>query len=234
MPITLENGFYVSHDLSHVSCIGIETDRLDDCIAIAKCKNFKGVFGNPSFGFGGVNLNFLHNLPRIEAVWFWDVNLKNIDGLYSLSNLQFFGISPTRPSVDFSRFTKLRKVIIEPKAQDRGLGVLKKVELLHIWHYRPKQMNFLAFEFPESISELQINWANIFSLDSLPRLSKLRRLEVHRCRNLEHLGDLGAKFPLLEYLIIDSCGKVPLDEGERVVKDLTNLTHASVKNTKLV
>jgi hypothetical protein len=124
-------------------------------------------------------------------------------------------VHPKRSAIDFSRFPKLRKAIVEPKARDRGIGSLMQPELLHLWHYRPKRQDFSELELPESLSELQFNWANASSLESLPGLPELRRLEVHRCRNLESLGDLGSKFPRLEHLVVAACGRVRPGEGER-------------------
>jgi hypothetical protein len=234
VPIALEDGFYFTHDLTHGSCLGIDSRCLGDCIAMVKTRRIKGVFGHPRYGFAGQDVDFLVDIPWIEAVWFWDCNLKNIDGLYLLTELQHFQLSPKRPAVDFSKFPKLRSAVVEPKTRDRGLSLLKQLELLHIWHYRPKQKDFTAFEFPDSLSELQLNWANVSSLESLPRLPELRRLEVHRCFNLEFLGDLAAKFPRLEHLVVDACGRVRCGEGERAIRDLPNLKHAWVRDAKLI
>lgn len=234
MPIAIENGFYQTHDLAHVSCLGIETGRLQDCVAKVKIERIKGVFGAASFGFTGSTLDFLAELPWLEAVWFWDMNLQSIEGLYALKNLQHFGVHPKRPPLDFSRFPRLRHVVIEPRAKDTGLEKLKELQLLHIWHFRSKDNTFAALDFPETLEELQVNWANPDSLESLPAITNLRRLEVHRCRNLAHLGDLGRKFPNLEHLVVDGCGRLQSAEGERVVRDLPKICHAYIQGHKLV
>ena len=193
-----------------------------------------GVFGSPSFGFDNSDLDFLSEIPWVEDVWFWDVNLKSIDGLYALQNLRCFGVHPKRPPIDFSHLVRLREAVIEPKTKDCGTGMLKELERLHIWHFRPKSNSFSSFDFPESLTELQINWAGLESLESLPALPCLQRLEIHRCRNLQRLGDLGKKYPCLEHLVVDACGRVPRSEGDRVIQNLPNLTHAYIQNVKLV
>ena len=234
MPIGREDGFFQSHDSGLGSRLGIESSRLIECVAQIGQNRIKGVFGAPSFGFNGVDLDFLTDVPWVEDLWFWDINLKNIDGLYALRDLRYFGVHPKRPPIDFSCFPRLWSAVVEPRTYDRGIGELNELERLHLWHFRPRDGSYSSFDFPGSLKELHINWASPASLESLPALPQLRRLEVHRCRNLRFLGDLGAKFPNLTHLVITACGEVANGEGERVVRELPRLAHAYVQNTKLV
>jgi hypothetical protein len=234
MPIALENGFYQSHDLGRGTRVGIETVRLNACLDFIKTHGVSGLFGAPSFGFQGADLDFLTEISWIEDVWFWDINLKRIDGLYALENLKCFGVHPKRPAIDFSCFEKLQSMVIELRPKDCGIGALKELQVLHLWHFRPEDRSFSSLGLSESITELQINWANPDSLETLPDLPQLKRLEVHRCRNLRSLGNLGQKFPNLEYLIVEGCGQVACSDGEGLVRNLPKLVHANVQNTKLV
>lgn len=231
MPIAREDGFFVTHDLAHVTCLGVESDRLEDCIARATRDRIPGAFGSPHFGFRGTDLDFLARMPWLEAVWFFDIHLTSVEGLYSLGGLRHFGVHPKRPPIDFGRFAQLRMAVIHPVPRDRGLGSLPALERLHLWHFRPQDQRFSSLEFPRSLVELQVNWASPASLDSLPSLPELRSLEVHRCRNLCSLGDLAAKFPRLERLVVAACGKLSQGEGERVVQSLPSLSFAHVQGT---
>lgn len=233
MPIAREDGFFRTNDLTHSSSLGIESSRLSECVTEVKRSHIRGVFGSPCFGFTGQNLDFLPEVEWVESVWFWDVNLKDIDGLYSLENLRHFGVHPKRPAIDFSRFKKLQKVIIEPRSKDRGLDELKELELLHVWHFKPKDGTFSELAIPSSLIELQINWANPESLETLPALPNLRSLEIHRCRNLERLDALAEKYPNLETLIVTTSGRVTVEEGTRAVRGLNKLVHAHVAGKKV-
>jgi hypothetical protein len=232
MPVSLENGFYQTHDFAHVSGLYVDSKQFSKCIEEIKSKKIKGVFGSPAFGFKEDNLDFLASMPWVEAIWFWDVSLKNIDGIYTLKNLRFFGCHPKRPPINFEHFENLQSAVIEPKAKDTGLSSLSSLELLHVWHYKPKNKDFLSLDAPKSLKELQINWANPSSLESLPDLPKLKKLEVHRCRNLEKLGDLNAKYPSLEHLVVDACGKVSKSEAERTINSFKNLKHAYIQGQR--
>ncbi len=233
VPIKLEDGFYMTHDLAHVSCMGIESARLEDCIERITRDRIAGVFGHKGFGFTGDDLDFLHSMPWIEAVWFWDVKMRNVDGLYALAGLRHFGVSPARPAIDFSRFPQLRTAVVQPKARDSGLDACSHLKLLHVWRHPPKGREF-SLAVPDGLEELGVFWSSLPSLDSLPELSRLKKLEVARCRSLETLGDLGAKFPSLERLVVSASGRVRDGEGKRVARDLPRLVHAHVQGQTIV
>ena len=234
MSIAMEDGFYQDHERHGYTSLGIETLRSAECIQRIIDQRIRGVFGSPHHGFTGTNLDFLRAMPWIESVWFWDTPLDNIDGLYALGNLRDFGVSSKRPGIDFSRFPKLRQAVVEPKNKDRGLDALRELALLHLWHYRPKDATFTALRLPASLTQLQINWANAASLETLPPLPNLRRLEIHRCRNLVNLGVLSEKFPMLEHVIVAACGRVTSAEGERAIQNLHTLSHVYIGGVHLV
>jgi hypothetical protein len=233
MPIARENGFLQSHDSGLGTRLGIESDKLMECISYAKSENIRGVFGTPSFGFHESNLDFLSEMPWIEDIWLWDVDLKCIDGIYQLKNLRFLGVEPKRPPLDFSRIQNLQTAVVTPQKKDSGLEDLAHLETLHVWHFRPKEKSFCSLRLPKSLKELQINWANPESLESLQPLDNLKILELHRCNNVRSVGDLASKYPALERIVIDACGKVAASEAAEAIKLLPNLAHAYVQNTKL-
>jgi hypothetical protein len=230
MPIERDGRFLVWRDMQHTPGIGLESGHLVDCVDEARKVPFKGVFGNPAFGFREVTLDVLNGLPQTEAVWFWDVELRSVEGLYSLMRLRHFGVHPKRPAIDFARLPTLKQLVWFHKRSDSGVQSLETLESLHSWHYRGKTKTFAELALPKNLLELEINWANVETLDGLPALPRLRRLELHRCRNLRSLSDLADLFPRLEHLVVAACGRVEDGEGDRVVRRLPNLKHAYVKD----
>ncbi len=234
MPIERIGEYLQTDDLSHVKCLGIESNIISNCVDTIKEKRIRGVFGAPCFGFREENLSFLKGLDWLETIWFWDISLKNIEEIYALKKLKHFGVHPRRPAIDFSNLPTLKKVIVEPKARDRGLEFLVDLDLLHIWHYKPNDKTFKKLVFPNQISELQLNWVNPSSLDTLQGIDKLKTLEIHRCRNLKKLGDLSSKYPHLERLVVDACGKVSESEVRKSVENCTNIKAVFLSNKCLV
>ena len=233
MPIEREGPFLVSRDLAEVPSLGLESAKLSACIREAKSRPYKAVFGCPSFGFTESSLDALAELPMLESVWFWDVSLKDVEGIYQLPMLKSFGVHPKRPAIDFSRLRALQQVVWHYKPADAGISSLK-LKRLHIWHCSLESEDFTDLQLPDSLEELQINWANPSKLDGLRELPNLRSLEIHRCRNLDNLAVLPKLFPRLEHLVVAACGKVSVPDAGWLKERLPLLRHAYVKDRKLV
>jgi hypothetical protein len=234
MSITREGKFLVTRTLQPWPVLGLESCMLDACVDEAASAGYAGVFGSPVFGFQEQTLDCLLSLPELKSVWFWDIELEDIDAVYSLKSLQSFGIHPRRPAVDFSRLPTLKRIVIEPRTKDRGLEALSLLEMLHLWHYAPKSKTFHGLPVPSRLVELQVNWANPKSLQGLPLLPCLKRFEIHRCRNLESISDLPELFPHLEHLVVTACGRVDPAQASRLRSQLPRLKHAFVQGVKVV
>lgn len=218
--------------------LGIETSLLADCIQEIKDREILGVFGCPVFGFKQDNINFMNEIPFIEQVWFWEIELKNIDGLYSLNNLSYFGIHEKRPAIDFSKFAKLKKAVWQPVRKDRGMGDLNFLQGLDLWRFKPKDKTYSSIELPKSLKQLDLNWCNPTSLKGMPTLSNLEALQIHYCRNLETIDSIFEFAPNLKKLVITRCAnlkdfKVVLDhDWEHMHIDIKGKTVANKSSKK--
>ena len=232
MAIHREGKYLVDVDLQGRLSVGIESGRVAGCVAEAIRRGAQGVFGSADFRFREDNLDFLTQLAHLEMIWFWDVALKNIDGVYALSRLRHFRVQGKRPGVDFQRLGTLEELIWEYNPKDTGLASLDRLRMLHLWHYKPKHKSFEGLELPRSLTELQIYWANPETLAGLPALPGVTQFEVHRCRNLKTLDELPRIAPNVEHLVVTSSGRVA--DGAEGVKHLPKLRHAYVRDALLV
>lgn len=227
-----EGEYLVGTDLEKHLLLGIESSRLDDCVAEVLRREAYGVFGNPYFDFRETNLDFLARLPQLGSIWFWDIALQNIDGLYALTNLLSFGIHPKRPPIDFSRLPTLEEIVWEYNPRDQGIAALAGLRKLDLWRYAPKHRTFEGLEVPTGLDELEILWSNPSSLAGLPEFPRLKTLRISRCRNLETLAELPRIAPNLEHLVVTNCPRVA--DGPAVVQQLPHLNHAFVRDAVLV
>lgn len=210
-----KNGFYQVENHAHVPCIGIETDRLATCVSGIRELKAKGVFCSPYHRFSSDNMSFLKELQDMEAVLMRDTTLLDIDELYNLSQLKYFRCNSRRPPIDFSRLTRLEKLVLEPVGRDSAHESLLNLKALHLWNYRPISRDFKQFPLPDSITELELNWVSFNSLADLPELPKLERLIINHCKNLIDLNLDLRRYPKLEYFKTKACIKIPADKVEQ-------------------
>ena len=208
MPIERIDKFFETPDLGITHSLGVETHQIDDCIREVQSRNILGVFGCPVFGFKQDDLDFFHEIPFIRQVWFWATNLKNIDGLYALKELEYFGISGKRPQIDFSRFPLLKKAIWHPTRKDSGLENLDNLEELNVWRFKPKDKSYSSIPLSKNLRKLDLNWCNPVSLAEMPALDNLEELQIHYCRNLETIASLLNFAPNLKRLVITRCANL--------------------------
>ena len=207
---------------------------LDACVVEASTNGYHGVFGSPVFGFTELTLDSLRALPELKSIWFWDIELENVDAVYELKSLESFGVHPRRPAVDFSRLPALKRIVVELRTNDQGLETLSELEMLHLWHFKPKSKSFHGLLLPPNLVELQINWANPKSLEGIPVLPGIRHLELHRCRNLASIAELPELFPNLEHLVVAACGGLDPAQASDLCSRLPYLKHVFVQGVKVV
>ncbi|WP_378172410.1 hypothetical protein [Aquimarina sp. SS2-1] len=219
--------------------LGIESSNMENCISeynkqfklFKKGNPYTSIFGHKTFGFKESNLDFLEHFKRVENIWFWDVNLSDIQGLYYLKNLKSIGLTGKRPSIDFSQFTSLKEITIDWETKDYNLEQCENVENFYLWHHKPKERNFNSFKFPINCNNnASLNWTNVEDLTTLNGLKGLKKIEIHRSRNLKSLKGLEKYSETLEQIIITTSGK--LEEYE-FIKEFPKLKKAYI-NKKII
>jgi hypothetical protein len=208
-----ESGFREWHDnFEKVPAVGVESNRIDECLAHYHQHGFRGLFGNPTFGFAQDNLDFLPRATNAKWLWFWDVLLRDVDPIYELAELEYVGINPKRPGIDFSRLRALRTVINHWIKADTGISASTITEY-HLWHYKPTSKSFEGLEVPTGVQRLELIWANPATLAGLPVMKKLKVLQIHRCRNLHDLSALPRIAPNLRELLTTASSKIDATKG---------------------
>lgn len=233
MPIARKGRFLLTDDLLKGTTMVLESSQLRECIDEARLRGYTGAAGTPNLGFHESTLDALIELPHLRHVWFWEVQLSCINGLYSLKQLESFGVHPRRPPIAFERLPSLRKMVWTYKARDTGVESLS-LDLLHLWRYAPKSRHFAGLELPTTLRELQLLWCNPSSLEGFTPIPGLKRLEIHQCRHMASLEALPALFPNLEHLVVTACGRVRAEEGEKIVGRLPKLNHMYVQSRLIV
>ena len=218
-----------SADSFHQAALGLQSSRLAECIDLVRAKGLRGVFGTVPY-FQERNVDLLKDLPDVEGVQLYDVELDDLEGLYRLPQLRYLRISGKRPAIDFGRLRTLNRLVVEHRPKDRGFDTLDGLTMMHSWRYKPAQGTAFDLALPTAIRELLVCWSPVETISPLGPLPDLRDLHLARCRNLRDLGDLKASFPRLERLTVEACGRLTLDEAERAISGHPALTRVIAAN----
>ena len=236
--IRKEGQFYINRDRG--LSLGIDSSNMENCISefnkqykfLKRGKPYISIFGHHSFGFKEPNLNFLKHFKKVEKIWFWDVSLNDIEGIYFLQNLKSIGLIGKRPAIDFSHFKFLKEITVDWETKDYHLEYCENVEDFYLWHHKPKEKNFNAFKFPLNCkNSASLNWTNVEDLSTLNGLKGVKKIEIHRSRNLKSLKGIEKYSDTLEQIIVTTCGK--LEEYE-FIKEFPNLKKAYINKEVLI
>src|SRR5688572_13949865 len=143
MPISREGDYLLDRQGPFGTTLGLESSHLAACIAEVHKRRYQGVFGSGGFDFRESSLDALAELPPLQSIWFWDVALKSVAGLYAQPTLRSMGVATQkRPVIEFSRLPALESLVWFYKSTDTGVGTLYSLQELYLWHHNTKERSF--------------------------------------------------------------------------------------------
>jgi Leucine-rich repeat (LRR) protein len=154
------------------------------------------------------DISFLEEINFIEDVTL-NSSFENYLGLYFLFNLKriTINVDDNYPKFDYSKFTYLEYLSIDWYKNFPDLSNNSNLKILTIWKYKPKSKAFEELQLPDNLESLKITESNINDFYGL-RISKLKKIEGHYCRNLKSLNGIDKVSQNLEVLILDYCKKL--------------------------
>jgi hypothetical protein len=153
------------------------------------------------------DLEFLRFFPSLQsfaadALW----NLESLDGLRHLpETLRALGLGATKRQLDLrilERFPELQGLYLEK--QHKGIDVLAQLTRLDDLTLRSMTLPDLSLLLPlESLRSLDIKLGGTDDLALLPRIGRLRYLELWRIRGLSDVSTVG-RLPHLRHLFLQT------------------------------
>lgn len=187
----------------------------DGFLEVIEENDVQGISLNTAQGWRHDNtLSFLRHLAgsRIVAISLFDYDLKDISGLYHLSQLRSLHLNLYQGSeVELRNFPHLEYLALEGNAQASCLSAGSSLRDLRLFCYKKDDTS--EFGDLEKLIRLKINSGPVRSLEGLGKLKNLREMELYGLRRLASFKGLGG-CERLEQIKLQACSKFSgLDPG---------------------
>jgi len=204
-------------------------------------KKIKELELNDGKGWRGENVNFLQSLPNIQSLTIIDLNIKSIDSIHCLNELQKIHLSTyCKSPINFHSFPKLTNCGFEwIKGSDslfecttlRSLGINRYDKqncdaFSNLFNLEKLSILNSPIEYLQGLSSLRklqylciANLKKVTSLHGLEDLQNLEELEVQKCKGIGSISEVLKLIKLKRLLLID-IGDIASIKG---IENLTGL-----------
>lgn len=213
--------------------VHLDEKNLQGCLAYVKKSEWKIISihtsysGKPSYNSNDLEVLKLIDFP-IDEILVFSLKIKDWSGLYYLKSLNTLRVNwLDGVIVDFSKIKGLKSIWVDWNKKQSNLFLLKDLEVLRLWKYKPKISNLEELEKLKALTSLEIIQSNIKNISGVEKLKSLKSLGLAYNRNLEILkSDITEPQLNLESLDIEACKKINLD----FVKLFPNLKKLRIVN----
>lgn len=200
----------------------IDGDKLEDCAEVVNSEQITKILisgGHEVFE----NLMFLNKkeFSQIDTVTLSSSNIKNVEVLYKLKNLNSIGISNIHQStaIDFEKLTSLKSVSLDWSKRYSNIDKLADLEDFKISKYPYKDLAFLNSY--RKLKCIELTQSKVTSLKGIDELSQIEKIELHYNKNLVSLNGISFKHKNLKHLSVYSSPK--LFEVNKFLSNAINL-----------
>jgi hypothetical protein len=184
---------------------------------------------NDAKGWKGNDLSFLSEFPNLKALKIIDFTIASVEPIHLLKELQALEIMTyCLTPIRFSSFPMLEDCGLEWRSGAESLFEQVKLRKLFVNSYKGKgaeafgrlvNLENLAIlnapienlNFLETLGKLRVlrlaNLKKIHSLKGIERLVNLEELEIHTCRSIGSIDEIGS-LPVLKKLYLNNDGDI--------------------------
>lgn len=179
-------------------------------------------------GWTDTNLEFLRDLPLLEALHIAAGKALDLTPLYDLAGLKLLGVAgAVKGAVDFGRLQQLRELRLEKWDAKKFASAFECVRLavLALSNYPGPDLSALAGL--RGLEELRLSLGKVSALQGLAALRQLRRLTLQEFNHLESLAGIEGS-SALEELWIYRAKKLKRLDGAEGLANLKSITLTAV------
>ncbi|PEJ79349.1 hypothetical protein COL77_22445 [Bacillus wiedmannii] len=212
--------------------VQIHENRLDEYVDFINTNNFTNVYIN-DLRYSLNHINFLERCPQIESLQISSTCITDYSALYKLKNLKSLALEEPQVPLNVTAlesYTNLEELHIQWNKNITGFESCPNLKELYIWKYKPKQKNLEELMSLQKLEKLSITHGNINSLKGCRAFPKLKHLEIHYLRNLEHIDEIENNASTLTYIEFNHCSKMKNHDYLRYLTELETVILSSCGN----
>lgn len=209
-----------------ISVSGVWTQEITDFV---NAEGIKALYLNYTKGWNSEDLSFLSAVEEVEnfkLISAKSSGLKSVEGLKSLKKISLS--TTTKDKVDFSKLESLEDCFIS--WWKGAINIQKCKNLKRLYIDKCKMSDYSALSELKELEELTIGNSTVEDLSWLPRLTKLKKLELLNCIKIEDFSYIG-QCSALNWLAIDGS---KLLKNINFIANLRNLEILNISNNGTV
>jgi len=219
MPEILIDGFRFSRWAGGKQLLVVESDRLPECIEYCNQKQINWLHISPYHGYHLDNVDFLCECKHVTGISM-QRGFSDYGGLYQLPRLASLSVIFTH-DIRLSELPALSDLSTDWSPQIEGtLLAAKLLKRLWLRGYKPKCRDLSQMEALKHLDDLHIILSPIRSVRGIEALSKLKKLGLSYCYQLEDIRPISKLAGALQELEISHCKKIKDITYIRVLKRL--------------
>lgn len=161
---------------------------------------------NHAKGWRGAGVDFLDELPQIDALTIIDFSIKDIKEVHTQTHLKYLDLNTyAQTIIDFSKFQILEECAFEWSQKSVSLFDLTGLKRIFINKFPEK--NFEIFSRLTNLTHLSLASPSIVTLKGIERLKKLTFLGIYEARKLVTIAGIDA-LQSLDTLEVNGCKQV--------------------------
>lgn len=223
MSIIQIDGFKVYQNLDGMRSIIIDSEKIEQSMDCYYKNKLEGVAVTNYHGYNLKDVDFLSRYTDIKKLSVSETII-DINGIYSLTDLEVLMISGKKRKIDFQFFPNIRQLIVDWSDRIVNLEKCKLLERLAIYSgYNPKSKDLKDISNIFWLKKLEINNSTITSFAGSERFDSLVELEFNYCTNLQDICGFEKSRKKLKSLLFNHCKSIKNHECVAVFNELNIL-----------
>lgn len=175
-------------------------------LKVLKRHQIKIIRLNDRLGWSGADISFVLTIPGIHGVDLISEEVTDVSPVFEIEGLKSLSLfCKAKVGGDFLKLKKLQSVGLQWSPVYHSLFGLRSLRRINVLGF--PQIDLTCWEQNTSATSLRLSSSSLQSLGGIERFTRVKTLDLYRCRNLKSLEAL-ADSPSLQTLHLAQCSGI--------------------------